>query len=94
MINSIGLENIGIPAFASHKLPFLRKFDTRVIVNFFGTTEDEYVRAAEALDIEGVSALEMNVSCPNVKKGGIEFGRDPAALHALVRRVRQACGSP
>jgi len=94
MINSIGLENIGIPAFASHKLPFLRKFDTRVIVNFFGTTEDEYVRAAEALDIEGVSALEMNVSCPNVKKGGIEFGRDPAALHALVRRVRQACGKP
>jgi dihydroorotate dehydrogenase (NAD+) catalytic subunit len=94
MINSIGLENGGIPAFIRDKLPFLLRFDTRVIVNFFGTTEDEYVRAAEALDTAGVGALEMNVSCPNVKKGGIEFGRDPDTLHALVKRVRQACPRP
>lgn len=94
MINSIGLENIGIPEFIKKKLPFLEKFDTKVIVNFFGSTEDEYVRAAEALDVEGISALEMNVSCPNVKKGGIEFGKDPEGLHALVKRVRQACSKP
>lgn len=94
MINSIGLENIGIPGFIKDKLPFLMQFDTRIIANFFGSTEDEYVRAAEALNVHGVSALEMNVSCPNVKQGGIEFGRDPDALHALVKRVRQVCGKP
>ncbi|HPJ94587.1 MAG TPA: dihydroorotate dehydrogenase [Deltaproteobacteria bacterium] len=94
MINSIGLENIGIPGFIKDKLPFLMQFDTCVITNFFGSTEDDYVRAAEALNVHGVSALEMNVSCPNVKQGGIEFGRDPDALHTLVKRVRQVCGKP
>jgi dihydroorotate dehydrogenase (NAD+) catalytic subunit len=94
MINSIGLENVGIPIFLEEKLPFLRKFDTHIIVNFFGTTEDEYVRAAQALDKEGISALEMNVSCPNVKKGGIEFGRDPEGLYGLVKRVRGVCRKP
>lgn len=91
MINSIGLENIGIPAFIKGKLPFLLRYDTPIIVNFFGNTEDDYVRAAQALDVEGVSALEMNVSCPNVKKGGIEFGKYPEGLHDLVKRVRQSC---
>jgi len=94
MINSIGLENIGIQRFINEKLPLLRKFDTHVIVNFFGTTEDEYVRAAHELDKQGISALEMNVSCPNVKKGGIEFGRDPEGLHNLVKKVRDACSKP
>lgn len=94
MINSIGLENIGIPDFLNKKLPFLMRYDTHTIVNFFGNTEDDYVRAAQALDKEGISALEMNVSCPNVKKGGLEFGRDPEGLHALVKRVRFACSKP
>ena len=94
MINSIGLENIGIPRFIEEKLPFLMEYDTHTIVNFFGTTEDEYVRAAQSLDRHGISALEMNVSCPNVKKGGIEFGRDPEGLHALVKKVRDVCGKP
>jgi len=94
MINSVGLENVGIPIFLEEKLPFLKKFDTHIIVNFFGTTEDEYVRAAQALDREGISALEMNVSCPNVKKGGIEFGRDSDGLYGLVKRVRGVCGKP
>jgi dihydroorotate dehydrogenase (NAD+) catalytic subunit len=94
MINSIGLENIGIPTFIKEKLPFLVGYDTHTIVNFFGTTEDEYARAAQALDKDGISALEMNVSCPNVKKGGIEFGRDPEGLHALVKKVRNVCGKP
>ncbi|HPC47142.1 MAG TPA: dihydroorotate dehydrogenase [Deltaproteobacteria bacterium] len=94
LINSIGLENIGIHAFVRHKLPFLRSFDVPVIANFFGSTEEEYVRAASALDVEGVSALEMNVSCPNVKQGGIEFGRDPDTLHRLVLKVRSSCSKP
>jgi dihydroorotate dehydrogenase (NAD+) catalytic subunit len=94
MINSIGLENIGIPAFLDTKLPFLNKFDTHVITNFFGTTEDEYVQAARALDRDGVSALEMNISCPNVKKGGIEFGRDPDVLYSLVKKVRRVTNRP
>jgi dihydroorotate dehydrogenase (NAD+) catalytic subunit len=94
MINSIGLENVGIPVFLREKLPFLVGFDTHVIVNFFGTTEDEYVRAAEALDEDGVSALEMNVSCPNIKNGGIEFGRDPEGLYSLVKRVRDVLSKP
>lgn len=92
MINSIGLENIGIPSFLKEKLPFLLNYDTNIIVNFFGTTEEEYMRAAQALDKSGISALEMNVSCPNVSKGGIEFGRDPEGLYALVKKVRSACG--
>lgn len=94
MINSIGLENVGIHAFTREKLPFLRGYGVPVIVNFFGSNEEEYVQAARALDIEGVAALEMNVSCPNVKRGGIEFGKDPEGLNLLVTRVRQACSKP
>lgn len=94
VINAIGLENIGIQAFIRYKLPFLRSFGVPVIVNFFGDTEDEYAEAASALDVEGVSALEMNVSCPNVKRGGIEFGKDPDTLFRLVRRVRESSGKP
>lgn len=94
MVNSIGLENVGIPVFLSTKLPFLRRFNTNIIANFFGTTEDEYVQAAEALDRDGISALEMNVSCPNIKKGGIEFGRDPDGLFSLVKKVRGVLGRP
>jgi dihydroorotate dehydrogenase (NAD+) catalytic subunit len=94
MVNSIGLENVGIPVFLSTKLPFLRRFNTHIIANFFGTTEDEYVQTAEALDKDGISALEMNVSCPNIKKGGIEFGRDPDGLFSLVKKVRGVLGRP
>ena len=90
MINAIGLENIGVDAFLREKLPFLEQFDTPVIVNFFGNEEDEYELAAARLDVGGISALEMNVSCPNVKKGGIEFGKDPDILFSLVSRVRRA----
>jgi dihydroorotate dehydrogenase (NAD+) catalytic subunit len=94
MINSIGLENVGVPTFLSTKLPFLMRYNTHIIANFFGTTEDEYVQTAEALDREGISALEMNVSCPNIKKGGIEFGRDPDGLYSLVKRVRGVLARP
>jgi len=75
LINAIGLENIGADAFIAEKLPFLRQFDTSIVVNFFGTSEEEYVLMAEKLDIEGISALEMNVSCPNIKRGGSNSAR-------------------
>lgn len=95
MINSIGLENVGVEGFAEKKLPFLRTAGTRVVVNFFGETVDEYVACGAALDaLDGVDALEMNVSCPNVKKGGVEFGTDPAVLRDLVKRCRAAMKKP
>ena len=90
MLNAIGLENVGIEAFARDHLPWLRDRGVRVIVNFFGETEDAYVEAAGRIaSLEGVRGLEMNVSCPNVRKGGRVFGRDPETLHRLVRAVRR-----
>jgi dihydroorotate dehydrogenase (NAD+) catalytic subunit len=95
MINSIGLENVGVDGFREQKLPFLRASGTRVIVNFFGETVDEYVGCGAALAaLDGVDALEMNVSCPNVKKGGVEFGTDPAVLRELVRACRAVVQKP
>lgn len=94
MVNAIGLENVGVEKFLNEKLPFLKGFNTPVIVNFFGNTEEEYVLMAEKLSIDGVAALEMNVSCPNVKKGGIQFGRDPEVLGELVSSVRKKTDKP
>jgi dihydroorotate dehydrogenase (NAD+) catalytic subunit len=95
MINSIGLENVGVDGFRDKKLPFLRKSGTKVVVNFFGETVDEYVACGAALDaMDGVDALEMNVSCPNVKKGGVEFGVDPNVLRELVKVCRAAMKKP
>lgn len=98
MLNSIGLENVGVAGFRDDKLPFLRSVrasGTRVVVNFFGATIDEYVRCgADLAALDGVDALEMNVSCPNIKAGGIEFGTDPRVLGDLVRACRAAIGKP
>ena len=95
MINSIGLENVGVEGFREKKLPFLRASGTNVVVNFFGETFDEYVACGGALDaMDGVHALEMNVSCPNIKKGGVEFGTDPAVLRELVKQCRAAIKKP
>ncbi len=94
LINAIGLENIGVDAFIAEKIPFLRKYNTPVIVNFFGTKDEEYEAMARRLDIEGVSAIEMNVSCPNVSKGGLEFGKHPDILKKLISRVRTATKKP
>jgi dihydroorotate dehydrogenase (NAD+) catalytic subunit len=88
MLNSIGLQNVGLERFLKEKLPFLRRYDTNVVVNILGSTPDEYVELAETLD--GVAeAIELNVSCPNVKEGGILFGTDPLLLKELVGRVRE-----
>jgi len=94
MVNAIGLENVGVEKFLKEKLPFLKGFNTPVIVNFFGNSEEEYVLMAERLSVEGIAALEMNVSCPNVKKGGIQFGRDPEVLGELVSSVRKKTDKP
>ena len=90
MLNAIGLENIGLKAFLSEKLPQLENLNTRIIVNFFGDTRQEYVEMAEALsDVERLDALEMNVSCPNVEKGGLQFSSDPEVLTEVVSAVRK-----
>ena len=91
MLNAIGLENIGLEAFLSEKLPQLKNFNTRIIINFFGDTTQEYVAMARALsDVERLDALEMNVSCPNVEKGGLQFSSDTEVLTEVVSSVRKA----
>lgn len=95
MLNAIGLQNVGIDEFIGSKLPFLKQFDTPVIVNFFGNTQDEYAEVAARLDeLPGVAGLEMNISCPNVKYGGIIFGTDPQAAYAAVAAVRKRTSKP
>lgn len=91
MLNAIGLENIGLDRFLSEKLPLLAHYKTRILVNFFGDTKDEYIEMATRLsDVERVDALEMNISCPNVEEGGVQFSSDPAVVLSLVTAVRQA----
>jgi len=90
MLNAIGLANVGLEAFLAEKLPALARVDVPVIVNVAGATRDEYVRVARVLDAaEGVAGIELNVSCPNVKEGGMEFGVDPKTLGGLVEAVRR-----
>ncbi|MDP6624892.1 MAG: dihydroorotate dehydrogenase [Nitrospinota bacterium] len=95
MLNAIGLQNIGIEAFISEKIPILKKFKTKIIANFFGDSQDEYVRAAERLNnVSEIAGLEMNISCPNVKKGGLAFSADPKITEKLVQAVRKATSLP
>lgn len=90
MLNSIGLQNDGIDNFLSDKLPFLRQFDTPVIVNVVGQTVEEYVDVVRKLDgVEGVSGIEINISCPNVKAGCLAFGNTPEGTAEVVRAVRE-----
>jgi dihydroorotate dehydrogenase (NAD+) catalytic subunit len=90
MLNAIGLQNIGLKKFLKEKLPYLRKFDTKVVVNVFGNTIQEYIKLAKAIDDAGVDAIELNVSCPNVKKGGMIFGTDKKTLARLISKVKQS----
>ncbi len=95
MINSIGLQNVGLQVFVEEKAPALRGVDSAVVANFYGSTVEEYVAVARALDAEPcVAALEMNISCPNVEVGGIQFGTDPKAVHAVTRACRAAVVKP
>jgi dihydroorotate dehydrogenase (NAD+) catalytic subunit len=89
MLNAIGLENVGIDAFISEKLPFLKKFSTPVIINIYGRDMAEYAALALRVEeTEGVAGVEVNISCPNVKLGGIAFGADPDSAHRVVQVVR------
>jgi len=95
MLNAIGLENPGVEVFLREKLPFLRQYDTAVIVNIFGCSVDDYLAVAERLDgAEGVSGIEVNISCPNVKAGGMAFGTDVKATFELLSTVRKATRLP
>lgn len=95
MLNAIGLENIGVEAFLHNELPVLKAAGATVVVNFFGETVDEYGELAGILDQEtGIDALEINISCPNVKAGGLQFGTDPRMAANLVTAVRQRTRLP
>jgi dihydroorotate dehydrogenase (NAD+) catalytic subunit len=95
MLNAIGLENIGLAAFLRDKLPLLRERGARVVVNVYGETLEEYRRLAGELDgVEGICGIEVNISCPNVKKGGLLFGQDARETRRLVEAVRRETGSP
>jgi dihydroorotate dehydrogenase (NAD+) catalytic subunit len=90
MLNAIGLENVGVEAFQKDKLPFLRSLDTHVFANIYGKTINEYARLAAIMDdSEGVSGVEINISCPNVSAGGLAFGVDPESAAQVVKRVRK-----
>jgi len=90
MLNAIGLQNVGLKSFLKDKLPYLKKFDTKIIVNILGKNIQEYVRLSKSLDDAGVDAIELNVSCPNVKKGGIAFGTNKKILAKLITKVKQS----
>src|SRR6185369_12386718 len=95
MLNAIGLANVGVEAFCRDKLPILRRRGVTVIANVFATTVDDFVRIARRVDEdEGVAAIELNVSCPNVDKGGLEFGCDPVAAARVTAAVRAATKLP
>ncbi|MEW6618941.1 MAG: dihydroorotate dehydrogenase [bacterium] len=93
MLNAIGLENVGVEKFIKEKLPYLRQFDTPLIANIAGKTVEEYVELARRLD-GLVDGLEINISCPNVAKGGLEFGQDSSLTYQVVSNVRQVSKVP
>ena len=95
MLNAIGLANVGLEAFLTEKLPWLRKLDTAIIVNIYGHTVDEYGAVAAGLrGVEGISAIEVNISCPNVAQGGMAFGTDPDMSARVTRSVVKEAGRP
>ena len=94
MLNAIGLQNPGIDVFIKRDIPFLRQYDTRIIVNVCGKTREDYLEVAERLGDQPVDLLEINISCPNVKEGGIAFGQDPKAVEAITRAVKDRAKQP
>jgi dihydroorotate dehydrogenase (NAD+) catalytic subunit len=92
-MNSIGIENPGIPKFLEEDLPYLRQLGTVIIANLSGSTSDEYIKGAKLLNEAPVDMIELNISCPNVKLGGMAFGLDPGTAAALVAAVKRECKS-
>lgn len=95
MINSIGLQNVGVEVFFSRYFPFFERKEVPIVVNFFGFTEEEYLSCAAAIpQHELIVALEMNLSCPNIKKGGISFGKEPSGVYDIIRKTKNVTGIP
>ncbi|RHP34562.1 dihydroorotate dehydrogenase [Lachnotalea sp. AF33-28] len=94
MLNAIGLQNPGIDLFCKRDIPFLKQFDTKIVVNVCGRTTEDYLEVVERLADEPVDLLEINISCPNVKEGGIAFGQDPKAVEAITRAVKAKAKQP
>lgn len=94
MMNAVGLQNPGIDVFCSRDIPFLQQYDTNIIVNVCGKSEADYVEVVERLAEEAVDMLEINVSCPNVKEGGIAFGQNPKALEQITKAVKAKAKQP
>lgn len=94
MMNAIGLQNPGIDVFVNRDIPFLKKYDTKIIVNVCGKSEDDYVECVRRLADVDVDLLEINVSCPNVKEGGIAFGQDSKALYSITEKVKAVAKQP
>ena len=94
MLNAIGLQTPGIDVFVKRDIPFLKQYDTKIIVNVCGKTTEDYIEVVERLGDEPVDLLEINISCPNVKEGGIAFGQDPKAVEAITREVKKHAKQP
>lgn len=94
MLNAVGLQNPGIELFCKRDIPFLKQYDTKIIVNVCGHSTEEYAAVVERLSDEPVDMLEINISCPNVKEGGIAFGQDPKAVEAITREMKKYAKQP
>ena len=94
MLNAVGLQNPGIDLFCRRDIPFLKQYDTKIIVNVCGHSTEEYVEVVKRLSEEPVDMLEINISCPNVKEGGIAFGQDPKAVEAITREMKNHAKQP
>lgn len=94
MMNAVGLQNPGIDVFCERDIPFLRQYDTNIIVNVCGRSEEDYCEVVERLASEDVDMLEINISCPNVKEGGIAFGQNPKAAEAITKAVKKYAKQP
>lgn len=94
MLNAIGLQNPGIDVFAKRDIPFLKKYDTKIIVNVCGRSAEDYCEVVERLGDEPVDMLEINISCPNVKEGGIAFGQDPKAVEEITKLCKKHAKQP
>ena len=94
MLNAVGLQNPGIDVFCERDMPFLKKYDTKIIVNVCGHSTEEYIAVVERLRDQPVDLLEINISCPNVKEGGIAFGQDPKAVETITKEMKKYAAQP
>ncbi|MBR6527259.1 MAG: dihydroorotate dehydrogenase [Lachnospiraceae bacterium] len=94
MLNAIGLQNPGIDVFCKRDIPFLKQYDTKIIVNVCGKTEKDYLEVVERLADESINMMEINISCPNVKEGGIAFGQNPKAIEQITSAVKKVAKQP